>query len=103
VLNSSREGAPGIIIREYILKLFQSDRARGCISFSTSLMFDSTISKANKGLLLLMAFSTGVSLIYRLFSLPFIGLILGGLGRADRVKLRLQPLCLNAYLFACPL
>jgi len=49
------------------------------LCFTSSHVFDSTMSKANKGLLLLMAFSTRVSLINRIFSLPFPGLNLRGL------------------------
>jgi len=43
-------------------------------------MFDSTMNKANKGFLLVMALSTRVLPIQRLFSLPFPSLILRGLG-----------------------
>jgi len=50
------------------------------MGFTLSHVFDSTISKANKDFLLLMALSTHVSLTDRLFSLPFPGLDLSGLG-----------------------
>jgi len=65
-------------------------------------VFDSTINKVNIGLLLLMAISTHVSLIKRFCSLPFPSLDLRGLGGGSGVKVRLQPLSLNAYVLACP-
>jgi len=71
------------------------------MSFISSLVFNSTISKEQKDLLLLMAPSTYVSLIYRPFSTHFHGLIFRGLGGIEP-KMRLQLLCLNAYIFACP-
>jgi len=49
-------------------------------------MFDLTTGEVNKGVLLLMALPTYVSLIYRLFSLPFPDLILGGLVMARELK-----------------
>jgi len=56
------------------------------MGFTPSHVFDSTISKTNKGLLLLMALSTRVLLINRLFSLPFPGLDLRGLGGGNGVS-----------------
>jgi len=52
-------------------------------------MFDSTISKANNGLLLLVALSIHVSLINRLFSLPLPQFQFEELGGGSGVKVRL--------------
>jgi len=74
---------------------FKSYYAKGCVGFTPSLVFNSTINKANKGLLLLVALSTHVSLINMIFSLLFPDLDLRSLGRGSSVKVRLQSMYLN--------
>ena len=59
------------------------------MGFTLSLAFGYTISKTNKGLLLVIALSACVSLITRLFSLLFPGLNLRSLGGGSGVKVRL--------------
>jgi len=59
------------------------------MGFISPHVFDSTISKANKGLILLMALSACVLLVNRLLSLPFSGLNLRGFCGANVVKVRL--------------
>ena len=69
------------------------------MGFTPLHVFDSTMCNTSEGLLLLMALSTLVSLINRLFSLPFPGLDLRGSDKDSRVQVRLRPLYLNAYVF----
>jgi len=67
-----------------------------------SYMFDSTISKVNKSLLLLIALSTSISLTNRLFLLSYPGLDLRSLGGGSGVKVRLRLVCLKEFILACP-
>ena len=69
--------------------------------FTTSLVFGLTISKETWGLLLLVALSSDVSLSWRLFSLPFLCLIIRGLGGGRGVNVRLYPFCLSEYALTC--
>ena len=63
--------------------------------FTPSLPFGLTISKANLGLVLLVAHSSRVSFLWMLSSLSFHDLIIRGLGQDRGVNTRLHLLCLS--------